>query len=100
MVQLEGTHSIEQICANGALAAMYSFSVPNVYEIKDHRDPGSDIVGSERYWRQNFPKNGYTNCPSCTTTSTQRTGTIMTSYLAWFWLFGIIETLNFSRRLN
>jgi hypothetical protein len=50
---------MERVCASGALAATYSFSAVNDFDKIDHLDPASENVGTEWYWRQNFPDRDY-----------------------------------------
>jgi hypothetical protein len=54
-----GQHSMEQVCANGAIAALYGWNDINDFDTMNHIDPASNLVGQNWYWLQNFPDRDY-----------------------------------------
>jgi hypothetical protein len=55
----EGKHSMDQVCVDSGIAALYDFNEIMDYNTVDQLDPGSAIVGSPWYWRQNYPDRDY-----------------------------------------
>lgn len=50
---------MDQVCADSGIAALYDFNEIKDYDTIDHLDPGSSVIGSPWYWRQNFPDRDY-----------------------------------------
>ncbi|KAF2825155.1 hypothetical protein CC86DRAFT_39547 [Ophiobolus disseminans] len=55
----EGHHTMDEICASGALAATYGFDMVAQYDTIEHIDPASDVQGQIWYWKQNYPYHDY-----------------------------------------
>lgn len=59
IVKREDNHDINEVCANGALTAIYSFSSVNQFDTIDHLDPASEEVNENWWWKQNYAERDY-----------------------------------------